>query len=95
MARLQTTIGAGIAGLALIAAPGLALAQYDYHHHHHHHYRCRAEQRHDAHVGTAVGAVVGALAGHAIAGRGPGGVILGAGAGAVAGHEIGRSNHPC
>lgn len=47
--------------------------------------------------GLAIGAVVGGLAGHEIAGRGDRtlGTIIGAGVGAIAGREIDRSNDGC
>jgi hypothetical protein len=92
MRRLMTMAGFA-AALALSAAPGLAQAQY-YHHHHRYH-RCKAGQRHDARVGTVLGAIVGGVAGNAVGGRGPGGTIVGAGVGAVAGHQIAKGNHPC
>jgi uncharacterized protein YcfJ len=103
MRNLLMLAAAGSAALALVAGPGLAQAQpYDdgHHHHRHHHYQhhddgCRAGRRHDANVGTVVGAIGGGLIGNAIGHGRPVGTIVGAGAGAVAGHEIAKNNHPC
>ncbi len=100
MRRLMTIAGTAAAGLALVAAPGLAQAQH-YHHHHYRHYGyyngCQARQRHDANTGTVLGAIGGGLIGHSVAGHGSkfGGTLIGAGVGAVAGHQIAKHNSPC
>jgi hypothetical protein len=104
MRTFIAAISAAAATLSLIAAPGLAQAQryddsyYRHHHHHYHHYydnSCQAGRRHDARVGTVVGAIGGGLIGNAIGHGRVGGTLLGAGAGAVAGHEIAGHNHRC
>jgi hypothetical protein len=102
MRNVLMLTAAGASALALVAAPGLAQAQryddnYYRHHHHHRHYDngCRAGRRHDANVGTVVGAIGGGLIGNAIGHGRPVGTIVGAGAGAVAGHEIAKNNHRC
>lgn len=57
-------------------------------------YRCR---RDNGTTGLLIGAGVGGLAGHEIAGRGDKtlGVVLGAAGGALLGREIDRSNYRC
>ena len=101
MRNVLMLAAAGASALAMVAAPGLAQAQRydDNYYRHHHHYRhydgCRAGRRHDANVGTVVGAIGGGLIGNAIGHGRPVGTIVGAGAGAVAGHEIAKNNHRC
>jgi len=107
MRDLTKFAAAAIASLGLAAASSPAGAQtyddghpQDHPHYHHHHRRadyhdCRAGQRHDATVGTVVGAIGGGLIGNAVGHGRPVGTLLGAGAGAYAGHEIAKSNHPC
>ncbi|HWE48004.1 MAG TPA: glycine zipper 2TM domain-containing protein [Caulobacteraceae bacterium] len=57
---------------------------------------CHAS-RHNAHVGTAVGAVGGGLLGNAVSHGGGrlGGTVIGAVAGGVVGHQIGKHSVKC
>jgi uncharacterized protein YcfJ len=58
---------------------------------------CNEAKHKSADKGTATGAVVGALAGAAIAGQGDRakGAVVGGALGAVAGHQIGLHNYKC
>ena len=72
--------------LGLVAAPQIASAGYT-------HYVCKYEQKHDEHVGTAVGAVTGGVIGSNLAGHGSKttGTVIGALAGAAIGSKMGHS----
>ena len=72
--------------LGLLATPQIAAAGYT-------HYVCKYEQKHDEHVGTAVGAVAGGVIGSNLAGHGSKGVgtVLGALGGAAIGSKMGHS----
>ena len=86
-----------LALLAPLAAVLATAVPADARHHYSHRYydrrsnyeQCRAQRRHDANKGTAIGAGVGGI-GTAIAGGGLGGALLGAGAGAIGGRVLGR-----
>ncbi len=83
----KAALAAAGAGLVLaVAAPQMASAGYT-------HYVCKYEQKHDEHVGTAVGAVAGGVIGSNIAGHGSKttGTVLGALAGAAIGSKMGHS----
>jgi uncharacterized protein YcfJ len=60
------------------------------------HYVCKYEQKHDEHVGTAVGAIAGGLLGNALSGHNKtlgtvGGAVAGGYLGSKMGHDHGKS----
>ncbi len=83
----KAALAAAGAGLVVsVVAPQIASAGYT-------HYVCKYEQKHDEHVGTAVGAVAGGVIGSNLAGHGSKttGTVLGALAGAAIGSKMGHS----
>ncbi len=82
----RTILAVAGAGLVVATVSPVTASAYT-------HYVCKYEQKHDEHVGTAVGAVAGGVVGSNIAGHGSKttGTILGALAGAAIGSHLGHS----